>query len=111
MRFLTKLLISMVLITVCSQLGKRFPSLSGLIAVMPLTSLAILFLLYLDSAGDRDLMVNYTSGALFGIIPSVLFYLVAYMSLKKNFSAWSAVFLGLFVWLGAAAVHQIFFHR
>ena len=42
MRFAIKLLVSIALILLCTSIGKKLPSLAGLIAVMPLTGLIVL---------------------------------------------------------------------
>ena len=78
MLFLIKLLISVCVIVFCGQIGRKLPTLAGLIAVMPLTGLIVLLWLYTDKPGDFALMTKYTKGALWGIIPSVLFFLVAF---------------------------------
>ena len=78
MRFVIKLFISLGIITLCSQIGRRLPTLAGLIAVMPLTGLIVLVWLYLDNPGNFSLMTDYTKGALWGIVPSVLFFLTVF---------------------------------
>ena len=62
MRFVIKLLISVCVIAICAQIGRKLPSLAGLIAVMPLTGVVVLVWLYVDNPGDFELMVDYTRG-------------------------------------------------
>lgn len=108
MRTIIKLLISLVVIYFCSRIGKRFPTLAGLIATMPLTGLIVLVWLYGDKGGDSRLMTEYTKGALWGILPSVLFFLTAYIFFRKQLPL-PIVLTGSFaVWLLGAAVHQYF---
>ena len=64
MRFVVKLLISLGIIIFCTQVGRKLPTLAGLIAVMPLTGLVVLVWLYLDNPGNFGLMSDYTKGAL-----------------------------------------------
>lgn len=73
MRFLLKLLIANLIIVSCVFMGKRHPSLSGLVATMPLTSLVVLLWLWSDSGGDSMLLTRYTVGVLWGILPTILF--------------------------------------
>jgi len=54
MRFLIKLLISVGIIVFCTQIGRRLPSLAGLIAVMPLTGVIVLLWLYSDNPGNFE---------------------------------------------------------
>ncbi len=51
--FLVKLALSNLIIIACVLIGKRFPSLGGLIATMPLTSLIVLLWLASDNPVDK----------------------------------------------------------
>jgi hypothetical protein len=73
MQFIIKLLLTNIIIIFCAQIGKKHPSLGGLIATMPLTSLLVLVWLQMDSPGDFRLMTGYTRGVLWGIVPTILF--------------------------------------
>ncbi|MHC4119223.1 MAG: DUF3147 family protein [Planctomycetota bacterium] len=106
MRFVIKLLISVCVISLCAAIGRKLPSLAGLVAVMPLTGLIVLIWLYLDHPGDLKLMTDYTKGAVFGIIPSILFFLVAFVCFSRRLPLWIVLCAGSAVWLAAAFVHQ-----
>lgn len=106
MRFLIKLLISLCVIVFCAQIGRKLPSLAGLVAVMPLTGLVVLIWLYLDNPGNFGLISDYCKGALWGILPSILFFLVAFACFRKQLSLWIVLCASFAVWLIAAAVHQ-----
>jgi len=107
MRFAIKLLISVCVIAFCAQIGRRLPTLAGLVAVMPLTGLIVLIWLYLDNPGNFNLMAEYTKGALWGIVPSVLFFLVAFICFHKKLSLWIVLCASFAVWLVAAFIHQL----
>jgi len=111
MRFVIKLFISLCIITFCSQIGRKLPTLAGLIAVMPLTGLIVLFWLYLDNPGNFDLMADYTKGALWGILPTVLFFLVAFLCFQKRLSLWIVLFVSFAVWIIAAFIHQLLLNK
>ncbi len=104
--FFVKLLLSMLLIIFCTQVGRRFPSLGGLIATMPLTSLIILLWLYSDNPGDYDLMMKYTKAALWGILPSITFFLVAYLCFSKHLPILHVVSIAFGTWLLGAFIHH-----
>lgn len=106
MRFVIKLVISVCVITLCAGIGRKLPTLAGLIAVMPLTGLIVLVWLYLDYPNDFNLMVSYTKGALWGIVPSILFFLVAFACFQKHLPLWIVLCASFAVWLVAAFVHQ-----
>jgi uncharacterized membrane protein (GlpM family) len=106
MRFAVKLLISLCIIAFCTQIGRKVPSLAGLIAVMPLTGVIVLIWLYLDNPSDFKLMNDYCKGALWGILPSILFFLAAFMCFRKQMALWIVLCASFAVWLIAAFVHQ-----
>lgn len=107
MRFLLKLLISVGVIIFCTQIGRKTPTLAGLIAVMPLTGLIVLLWLHSDNPGNFKLMCDYTKGALWGILPSILFFLVAFFCFRKQLSLWIVLSISFAVWIIAAAIHQL----
>jgi len=106
MQTLIKLLISVGVIFLCSQIGKRLPSLAGLIATMPLTGMLVLVWLYNDTQENNELMINYTKGALWGILPSILFFLTAYFCFRRHLSLSAVLTTSFIIWGLAAAVHQ-----
>jgi len=76
MRFVIKILVSLCILTLCSWIVQKhkLPSLAGLIAVMPLTGFLVLIWVYLDNPGNFSVMTDYAKGALWGIVPSILFF-------------------------------------
>ena len=106
MRFVIKLLISVCVIAFCAGIGRKLPTLAGLIAVMPLTGLIVLVWLYRDNPGNFNLMTEYTKGALWGIVPSILFFLMAFVCFHKRLSLWIVLCASFAVWLVAAFIHQ-----
>ena len=102
-----KLLISVSIIIFCTQIGRKLPALAGLIAVMPLTGLIVLVWIYLDNPGNFNLMTDYTKGALWGILPTILFFLVAFFCFQKRLSLWIVLCASFAVWIVAAFVHQL----
>jgi len=87
------------------------PSLAGLIAVMPLTGLIVLVWLYSDDPGNFTNMASFTKAAVWGIIPSVLFFVTAFYCFKKEQTLWVVLCASFAVWLAGAAIHQWLFHK
>ncbi|MCX6353346.1 MAG: DUF3147 family protein [Candidatus Aureabacteria bacterium] len=108
MQFAVKLIASVCIIIVCAQIGRKVPSLAGLIATMPLMSLIVLLWLHSDNPRDTDLMILYTRGALWGIVPSILFYVAAYACFRRHLGLPMALIFGFSAWLIGALAHQQF---
>jgi F0F1-type ATP synthase assembly protein I len=106
MEFFVKIAISVAIIIVCTQIGRNFPSLSGLIATMPIVSVIILVWIYSDNPGNFKLMEDFTRAALWGIIPSILFFVAAYVSFVKHYPIGIVLCVSFGTWLVGAFVHQ-----
>ncbi len=111
LRFLIKLVITLGVIIFCTQIGRKLPSLAGLIAVMPLTGLIVLLWLYTDNPGDFNLISEYTKGAVWGILPSVLFFLTAWACFHKHLPLWITLSASFAIWSIAAFCHQWLLNR
>jgi uncharacterized membrane protein (GlpM family) len=106
MQFLLKIILSITIILIATAIGKKLPSTAGLVGVMPLTGALVLVWMYLENKGDPEIMQDFTKGALWGILPSILFFLVAFFCFKKNLSLPVVLVASFGVWLGAAFIHQ-----
>lgn len=111
MRFAIKLVISVVVILLATQIGRKAPTLAGLVAVMPLTSLLVLLWLYWDHPGDFALMGDYCGGALLGIVPTILFFVTALVCFRRHLPLWVVLCASFAVWLVGAFVHQWLLRR
>jgi len=111
MRFVIKLLVSISVIVFCTQIGRKLPTLAGLIAVMPLTGLIVLVWLCLDNPDNFGLMTDYAKGALWGIVPSILFFLVAFICFCRHLPLWLVLCASFAVWFVAAFIHQWLLNR
>jgi uncharacterized membrane protein (GlpM family) len=106
MQILIKAFLSVIIILVATAVGKKLPSTAGLIGVMPLAGALVLIWMYLENEGNSKVMQSFTKGALWGILPSVLFYLVALFCFKRNFPLPIVLVASFGAWLCAAFVHQ-----
>ncbi len=106
MQILLKIILSVAIILVATAIGKKLPSTAGLVGVMPLTGALVLVWMYLENKGDPEIMQDFTKEALWGILPSFLFFLVAFFCFKKHLSLPVVLVASFGVWLGAAFIHQ-----
>jgi len=106
MQILIKIVLSVAIILVATAIGKKLPSTAGLVGVMPLTGALVLLWMYIENKGDPEIMQDFTIGALWGILPSILFFLVAFFCFKKHLPLPIVLVASFGVWLVAAFVHQ-----
>ena len=105
--FVVKVAVSALIIAGVSELAKRMPSLGGLIAAMPLTTLLALIWLYAET-GDYQLAYTFTRSVLFAIIPTIFFFISALYLFKRGTSFVTILLVSFVIFLGAALVHQWF---
>jgi uncharacterized membrane protein (GlpM family) len=110
MHFFIKLLASVVIIVLSSQIARKLPTLGGLIATMPLTGVIVLLWVYTDNPGNFPLLQNYTKGAVWGILPSILFFITAFICFNKHLPLSLVLAISFGVWLIGGCIHQLFLH-
>jgi len=103
--FLVKVLVSALIIAGVSELAKKLPSLGGLIAAMPLTTLLALIWLYADT-GDYQLAATFTRSVLFAIIPTIFFFITAHLLFRRGVPFSMILVISFAVFALAAVVHQ-----
>ncbi len=104
--FFLKLLISNLVIISCVWLGRRHPPLAGLIATMPLTSLIVLLWLHFDNPREKEALTSYVGGVFFGVVPTLFFFGILWLCLRRGIPLGDALGAGCAVWVGAALLHQ-----
>lgn len=107
MHFVFKATLSLIIILTATAMGRKWPALAGLIGVMPLTGALVLVWLAVDSGNDPKVMQQFTRGALWGLLPTVLFFLVACLCYRKGLTLPMALGASFAAWLAAALVHQL----
>jgi len=105
MMTLLKLFMTVAIVFICVHVGKKSPSLAGLLATMPLAGLLTLLWLYTDTKGNPAIITGYARGALWGTLPA-LFYAVAFLCFRKGVSLHVTLAAGFSIWLMGAAFHQ-----
>ena len=104
--FLIKVLISALLIAGASELGKRFSLLGAILASLPVTSILALIWLHLET-GDAQKVTALSRDILWAVIPSLLFFLVFPIFLKKGFQFSSALTISCAIMFLGYSVYAI----
>jgi len=107
MQTLLKIVISAAIIFMATAISKRLPSTAGLIGVMPVLGALVLVWVYIENRGDSRIMQGYTKGALWGMAPSLLFYLVALFCFKRQLPLSIVLSASFGAWFAAALVHHL----
>ncbi len=108
MQLVIKIILSLAIILAATAVVRRTPSLAGLIGVMPLTGALVFVWLYLENKADTKLLLDSARGSVWGLIPSIGFFVVLYLLLKNGVSFPFAFGLSFLVWIAGAVVHQYF---
>ena len=106
MQLLLKSLLSLAVILTATAIGRKWPALAGLVAVMPLTGALVLVWVALDSGNDPQTMQQFTRGVLWGLVPTILFFLMAFLCYRKNLPLPVVLTASFSVWAVAAVLHQ-----
>jgi uncharacterized membrane protein (GlpM family) len=102
-----KIAVSLSIILLCTWLARKAPSSAGLIAVMPLTGALVLFWTYIEHKGDKAVMDGFSRGAVWGILPTLLFFLVAMLCFRRNLALPVTALCSFSAWLAAASVLRL----
>ncbi len=106
MQILIKAALSVGIILLATAIAGRFPSAAGLIGVMPLTGALVLAWVFLENKGDPEIMQHFVKGALWGILPSILFFSAAFLCLRKETPLSVVLAASFAAWFVAACIHQ-----
>jgi len=74
---------------------------------MPLTGFFAMLWLYMEKEKKANAMTGYCQGAIWGILPSLLFFIIALICFKKGLPFWLVCVCSFAVWIAAAFVHQL----
>lgn len=102
-----KAVLSVAIILTATGVARRFPSLAGLIGVMPITSVLVLVWVYIENKGDQAVMRNFAMGSLYGLAPAVLFFFAALIGFQRGFPLPIVLLASFAVWFIGAFVHQM----
>ena len=106
MPLIVKIVMTVGIVLAATAIGRKWPSLAGLVGVMPLTGALVLVWVALDNGSDPQLMQQFTRGALWGLVPTVLFFLTALLCFRKGLALPMVVAVSFGVWLVGALLHQ-----
>lgn len=103
--FVVKILISATIIAIVSEVARKYTSLGGLIAAMPLTTLLSLCWLYYEKK-DLNLLSDFSKAVFWGVFPTLLFFIPAIYLFKKGYNFYLVMTISFLCFLVGAYIHQ-----
>lgn len=94
--FIVKIIVSAIVIAVVSEVAKKYTSVGGLIAAMPITTLLTMFWLYFENKNPL-LISNFLYAVIQGVFITFLFFIPCIILLKKGFNFYLSVVFSLLV--------------
>ena len=94
--FIIKIIISAVVIALVSEIAKKYTSVGGLIAAMPITTLLTMFWLYFEKK-DPLLISNFLYAVIQGVFITFLFFVPCIILLKKGINFYLCVVISLLI--------------
>ncbi len=99
-----------MLITLVSEVSKKTGYLGGLIASLPITSMLALFWLYNDTK-NSDKVAELSIGILLFVIPSMVFFIVLPILLKKELNFYLALIISSGIMVSSYALFSLILSR
>ena len=91
-RIIIKIVVTALLITGIAELGKRFNTVSAILASLPLTSIIAIIWLYTDTK-DIDKISSLSYSIFWIVIPSLVFFIALPVLLKTGMNFWLSLIL------------------
>lgn len=92
--YITKILVSAVIIATVSELAKRNNAVASVVHSLPLTSLLALTWIYFETK-DTKLIASHTHGTFWFVLPTLPMFLVLPALLRSGWGYWPALGLCL----------------
>ena len=94
--YILKVLLSSVTIVAISEISKRSTTLGSIVASIPLVSLLAFVWMYIDTK-DTVKIAELSTGIFWLVIPSLIFFILFPLFLKKNVDFWLSLGISLTV--------------
>lgn len=102
-----KILINALIITAITEISKKYVTIGGLIAAMPILTVIALFWFYFEKK-DNIFMADFTKSVLAGFPMTIMFFIPTIYLFRKGYNFFFVIFVGLvFLAIGAYAQQKI----
>lgn len=101
MYYLSKVIITALLVVLISEISKRSSIIAGILASIPLLSFIAIFWMYYENK-DLNVIINFSKSIFWLVIPSLLFFIALPMLLRKG--------VNFYLSMGISALVMIIFY-
>ncbi|MBZ4657952.1 MAG: hypothetical protein PWQ71_1028 [Bacteroidota bacterium] len=91
---IVKVLLSSIVLVAVSEISKRSTFMGSILAFIPLVSLLAIIWLYIDTK-DTAQIASLSSGIFWLVIPSLVFFIVLPVLLKRSLNFWLSLAISL----------------
>ncbi len=98
--YITKLIITTVLIVLISEIGKRYSLAGALLAAIPLVSILAMTWMYVDT-GSSESAVQFSERIVWLIAPSMTLFIVFPLLIRKGVGFYPSLFIATVLTIGA----------
>lgn len=92
--YITKLIITTILIVLISEISKRYSLAGALLAAIPLVSILAMTWMYIDT-GCADSAIEFSEKIVWLIAPSMTLFLMFPLLIKKGFGFYLSMFIAI----------------
>lgn len=104
--FVSKFIISAIVIAFCSWLAGKRPDLAGFIIALPIATLLALPFSHLEWQGQAN-TIRFAKSILAAIPVSLLFFIPFLISEKINLGFWASYLLGILFLVAGFQIHRV----
>ena len=91
-------LISISVIIFIAIVSESSRLVAAIAATMPLTAPLSLWVVYSNAGGQQSALVDYTTGLLVGIVPTLGFLLASWLAARIGLTLWATLSVGYGAW-------------
>ncbi|WP_192823907.1 DUF3147 family protein [Rufibacter sp. LB8] len=110
MQILFKVIITALLITGISELGRRYSTAAAVLAALPITSILAMVWLYVDTK-DTGKISDLSYGIFWAVLPSLLFFIALPLLLKAGLKFPLAMLLSCVLMAGFYYIYVLFLRK
>ncbi|WP_419881760.1 DUF3147 family protein [Peribacillus sp. B-H-3] len=106
MYVITKIIASAIVISVVTEISRRFPSYGGIIAALPLVSLLSIIWLYVQGE-ETSTLSKFALGVLWGFPATAVLLVTVYLALQNSIHLFTSIGLGVASWMAFLWVQDL----